>query len=171
MIRSALHPLPNYFDRYINKTDDVDLMTALRTSLTELEQAPVAEWALLGDRVYAPGKWTVKDILQHLIDTERVFSYRATAFARGDADQPSYDEDTYAREAHASDRTLNDLLEELIALRRSTILQFRSFTPTMLDRMGNGFKGPYSVRDIGFILPGHQRWHFDVIRERYLPLL
>jgi hypothetical protein len=170
MKRSQLNPLPTYFDRYINKTDDVDLHTALRTSLTELEHAPVGDWLRIGDRVYAPGKWTVKDILQHLIDTERVFSYRATAFARGDADQPSYDEDAYARAADATDRELQDLLDELIMLRKCTIAQFRSFTGAMLDRKGNGFKGPYSVRDIGFILPGHQRWHFEVISERYAPL-
>lgn len=170
MKRSELQPLPAYFDRYINKNDDVDLMTALRTGLTELEHAPIHEWSRIGDRVYAPGKWTVKDILQHLIDTERVFAYRALAFSRGDADQPSYDEDTYARLAEAGRRSLEELQAELIIVRHGSIALFGSLTEAMRDRVGNGFKGPYSVRDIGFILPGHQRWHVDVINERYLPL-
>jgi DinB superfamily len=170
MIRSQLHPLPVYFDRYMDQCDDVDVHTALRSSLAEIERAPLAEWERIGDRVYAPGKWTIKDILQHIIDTERVFGYRATSFARGDADVPSYDEDAYGREAEAQRRSLNALLDELIALRRCTILQFTSFTPHMLARIGNGFKGPYSVHDIGFVIPGHQRWHFGIIRDRYMPL-
>lgn len=171
MTRSELAPLPAYFDRYINKTDDVDLSTALLISLDELEHAPLEEWQRIGDRVYAPGKWTVRDILQHIIDTERVFSYRATSFARDEADVKGYDEDGYGRAAEAQRRTLEDLLEEALAVRRSTIHQFRSFTPAMLARRGNGFKGPYSVRDIGFILAGHQRWHFEIIEERYMPLI
>ncbi len=170
MTRAQLSPLPAYFDRYINRTDDVDVHTALLIGLDELEHAPLDEWKRIRDRVYAPGKWTVKDILQHLIDTERVFSYRATSFARGEAEVKGYEEDAYARLAEASRRTLDDLQEESVALRRSTILQFRSFTAEMLKRRGQGFKGPYSVHDIGFILAGHQRWHFGIIAERYLPL-
>ena len=76
--------LPEYFDRYINKCDDVTILEALQQSLQELENAPIEKWKQLGDKVYAPGKWTIREILQHLIDTERVFSYRATAFSRGD---------------------------------------------------------------------------------------
>lgn len=171
MTRSQLQSLPAYFDRYILRTDDVDLITALGTGLDELQRAPWQQWQRIGDRVYAPGKWTVKDIVQHLIDTERIFSYRATAFARGDADLRSYDENAYAESALGRLRRLEDMLEELVALRKSTIHQFRSFTPDMLACTGIGFKGPYSVRDIGFIIPGHQRWHFDVIAERYVPLI
>jgi DinB superfamily len=167
MTRSQLTSLPVYFDRYINMADDVDVHAALRTSLHELEHAPLAEWRRVGDRVYAPGKWTIKDILQHVIDTERVFSYRATSFARGEADVKGYDEEIYGQNAEAQQRSLEDLLEELVALRRSTILQFKSFTTGMLERQGNGFKGPYSVHAIGFILAGHQRWHWGVIKERY----
>ena len=170
MTRSQPHPPPAYFDRYILKCDDVDVHTALRISLDELEHAPLEDWERIGDRVYAPGKWTIKDILQHVIDTERVFSYRATAFARGQAEVNGYDEDAYAHAALAHRRTIADLHEEAIALRRSTMLLFRSFDATRMERTGQGFKGPYTVHDIGFILAGHQRWHFDIIEERYLPL-
>jgi DinB superfamily len=168
--RSQLSPLPAYFDRYINRVDDVDVHTALIISLDELEHTPLHDWKRIGDRVYAKGKWTVKDVLQHVIDTERVFSYRATSFARGEAEVKGYDEDAYARQAEASRRSLNDLFDELISLRRSTMHQFRSFTTAMLQRQGQGFKGFYSVHDIGFILAGHQRWHFGIIEERYVPL-
>ena len=163
--------LPEYFDRYINLTDDVTVMESLHSSLAELQKAPMDIWKNIGDKVYAPGKWTIKDILQHLIDTERVFCYRALSFARGESEVKSYDEDAYARMAGASMRSLDDLMEEAIAQRKSTIHLYNSFTPEMLARIGMGFKGPYSVHAIGFIFGGHQRWHFRVIEERYVVLI
>jgi hypothetical protein len=150
--------------------DDVTLMEALETSLTELEDAPVNEWKAIGNYVYAPGKWTIKDIIQHLIDTERVFSYRALSFARGEKEVKPFDEDNYGKMANANSRTIEDLLEEAIGLRKATILLYKSFSPEMLNRVGIGFKGEYSVHAIGFIFAGHQRWHFKVIEERYLAL-
>jgi len=163
--------LPEYFDRYILKCDDVTIIESLEVSLKELESIPLEKWKSLGDEVYAPGKWTIKDILQHVIDTERVFVFRALSFARGDRNVPSMEEDEYAKQAQAKNRTIDDLLEEAILLRKSTILMFNSFTPEMLSKTGMGFKGEYSVAHIGFMFCGHQRWHFGVIEERYLPML
>lgn len=171
MTRSQLNPMPVYFDRYINLADDVSLSEALDISLKELENAPVDKWAALGDRVYAPGKWTVKDLLQHIMDTERVFCYRALSFARGEREVKPFDEDKYGMNAQAGRRSLTDLLEEAILIRKATNALFRSFSPDMLATMGLGFKGEYSVHSIGFIIAGHQRWHFKVIEERYFPLL
>lgn len=167
MTRSQLNPMPEYFDRYINMADDVTLTEALQLSLQELENAPVGEWKAVGDEVYAPGKWTIKDILQHLIDTERVFSYRALSFARAETEVKPFDEENYGKMANANCRTIEDLMEEAVALRKATILLYKSFSPEMLNRAGIGFKGPYSVHAIGFIFAGHQRWHFKVINERY----
>ncbi len=166
MKRSEIY-LPEYFDRYILKCDDVTIMDALEISLTELENSPLEKWKALGNHVYAPGKWTLKDILQHVIDTERVFAFRALSFARGDRNVPSMEEDEYAKQAQAVNRSLDDLLEEAVSLRKSTILMYKSFTPEMLSKTGIGFKGEYSVAHIGFIFGGHQRWHFEVIEERY----
>lgn len=163
--------LPVYFDRYMNKTDDVTVIEALQISLNELESAPIEKWQMLGDAVYAPGKWSIKDILQHLIDTERVFCYRALSFARGEAEVKPYDENNYAQMANAQHRTIENLLEEAIALRKATILLFNSFSNEMLAQIGMGFKGAYSVHSIGFILGGHQRWHFEIIEKQYIPLL
>jgi hypothetical protein len=171
MTRSQIHPMPEYFDRYINMADDVDISTALNTSLQELENAPIEKWKALGDKTYAPGKWTVKDILQHLTDTERVFSYRALSFARGENKVTSFDEENYGKMAGANARTLEDLLEEAIIVRKSTMQLYDSFTPEMLLRNGIGFKGEYSVMSIGFIFAGHQRWHFKIMEERYYPLI
>lgn len=169
--RAQLVHLPEYFDRYINQVDDVTMTQALTISLKELNDAPVEKWKAIGDRVYAPGKWTISDILQHVIDAERVFAYRALSFARGEQNVMPFNEELYGKNANASTRTILDLIEEAIIVRKSTMQLFQSFDDTMLERMGISFKGEYSVQDIGFIIAGHQRWHFNIIEERYVPLI
>ena len=173
MKKSDILKMPEYFDRYIDLAEDVSVVESLRVSLHELENAPLERWKALGDTVYAPGKWSVKDILQHYIDTERVFVYRITAIARGDKQKMlPYDEELFAQNAEANRRSIDDLLEELILIRKATILLFESFTPEMLQQEGNGFNGvTYSPLALGFMLAGHQRWHFRVLEERYYPLL
>jgi hypothetical protein len=171
MTRSQISPMPDYFDRYINMADDIDLKSALLLSLKELENAPIEKWKSLGNKTYAPDKWTVKSILQHLIDTERVFSYRALSFARGESKVMPFDEDTYGKNAKADARTIEDLIEESILVRKSTIKLYDTFTEEMLSRVGVGFKGEYSVMSIGYIFAGHQRWHIKILEERYYNLI
>lgn len=165
--------MPEYFDRYIMLTDDVTYMEALEISLKELENAPLDKWHQLNEKVYAPGKWTIKDILQHDIDTERVFTYRITAIARGDKQKMiPYDEDAFALNARANRRSIDDLYEELILVRKGTISMFKSFDKDMLLQQGFGFNGvEYSPLALGFMLAGHQRWHFKVLEERYYSLI
>lgn len=172
MKRSQLYPMPVYFDRYVNLCDDVELVEAIQISIDELDQFPIAKWKSLGDKVYAPGKWTVKDILQHLIDTERVFTYRAVAFSRGEVQAlPSYDEDNYAISAQANNRSVESLVEELRIVHLSLLKLFESFRAEHLQKKGVGFKGEYTVASIGFCMSGHQRWHLKVLEEKYYPLL
>lgn len=172
MKRSDIQPMPEYFDRYIYLTDDVTLDEALETSLNELENLSLEHWIALGDKAYATDKWTGKDLLQHLIDTERIFAYRALAFSRNEKGKMlSYDEDSYAKNAQASHRSVEELLEEWVLVRKSFLAMYRSFTPEMLLQTGKSFKGDYSVMAIGFIIAGHQRWHLKVFNEKYLPLL
>ncbi len=172
MKKDLIQPMPEYFDRYIHKVDDVPLLQALEISMNEIENFPVSRFEALGNNVYAPDKWTVKDILQHLIDTERVFTYRATAFSRNEPGQVlSFDEQLYVRQANANERSLNDILHEMKIVRHSFIELYKSFTPEMLLRKGKGSTGEYSVLSIGYIIPGHQRWHIEVLKERYFPLL
>ncbi|TGD56644.1 DinB family protein [Flavobacterium humi] len=173
MQKSAISKMPEYFDRYINLTDDLSFTEVLQISLEELENLPVAQWKALGEEIYAPGKWTAKDILQHMIDTERVFSYRMTAFSRGDSQKMlAFDEDLYANNADANRRTIEDLLAELILVRKNYIALYASFSPEMLLKSGQGFNGSeYSVLAMAFMIPGHQRWHFNIVKERYFPLL
>jgi hypothetical protein len=169
MKRSEIE-LPEYFDRYIQLADDVPVLEALQTSLAEWQNLNVAGLRQIGLQVYAPGKWTIPDILQHLVDTERIFAYRALAFARGEVAATSYDENAYAMLANASHRPVQDLVDEAIAVKQATLALFRSFTNDMLKKRGMGFRGPYSVAAIGFIQAGHQRWHMQILKERYLAL-
>jgi len=173
MKQSDIKKMPDYFDRYIFLTDDVTYMDALNISLHELEKAPLDKWITLGEKVYAPGKWTIKDILQHCIDTERVFTYRITAIARGDKQNMlSFDEEDYAKNANAHHRSVEGLLEELILIRKATIAMFASFTPLMLHQLGNAYNGnQYCPLSLAFTLAGHQRWHFTILKEKYYPLL
>ena len=173
MKKNDIKKMPEYFDRYINLTDDVTYLEVLEISLKELENAPMDKWIALDEKVYAPGKWTIKDILQHYIDTERVFTYRITAIARGDKQMMTpYDEEVFAKNALANHRTIVDLYDELILVRKGTIAMFRSFTKEMLHQSGNGFNGmKYCPLSLGFMIAGHQRWHFRVLEEKYYGLL
>jgi hypothetical protein len=173
MKQSDIRPLPEYFGRYIVQYDEnVTIQEAIQQSIDDLDTLPLDAWKALGSRVYAPNKWTIKDILQHLSDVERIFCYRALSFARGDTQRlPSFDEDNFAINTTANARSFEDLIAELKRVHISTMDLFNSFTPEMLLKTGIGFKGEYSVGAIGFVLPGHQLWHFKIIEERYLPLL
>jgi hypothetical protein len=172
MKRNELPFMPEYHDRYIMKTDDVDILDAIQMSIDELTPEFVSKLVALNEQVYEPGKWTIKDILQHLIDTARVFSYRMLAFSRLETQaMPIFPEDDYAKNAEANHRTVEDLVAELKLINASFKALYQSFTPEMLVRTGKGFMGVYSVASTGFMLPGHQRWHLEVVKEKYFPLL
>jgi DinB superfamily len=171
MKKAAIKTMPEYFDRYINLSDDLNYIESLEKSLEEINEWPIADFERIGNKVYAPNKWTIRDIIQHLIDTERIFAYRALCFSRNEPNQVlTYDEDLYASNAKASSRSYTDLIEELIAVRKSSIALFKSFDEEMMQLQGMGFKGYYSVLAIAFMFQGHQRWHLNVINEKYLTL-
>ena len=146
MKQADIYPMPEYLDRYINLADDVELNEALQISRDELDILPMDLWKSIGDKVYAPGKWTIRDILQHMIDTERIFAYRALCFARGEtARMPSFDEEEYGRNTSANQRSLEELITELKLVRETSIMLYSSFTDEMLLRSGLSFRGTYSV--------------------------
>jgi len=171
MKKSAINPMPEFFDRYINLVEDIDIHEAMKKYAFKLNGEDVESLKRLGDKTYAPDKWTVKDILQHMIDTERIQAYRALRFARNDQSiLPGFDEQVYGAEANASKRSVVDLLDELIYVRQSNILLFRSFDNTMLLREGICFKVTISVLALGFVIVGHGIHHMNVIKEKYYPL-
>jgi hypothetical protein len=172
MKRSDINSMPAYFDRYINLVADVELNVALQQSLETAENFPLDKWRALGDRVYAEGKWTVKDMIQHITDTERIFAYRALRFARKDSTKlPGFEENDFAAAANANARSLGDLVEELKIVRRSTMMLFASFNDEMLQTAGATVSASLTPLAIGFTIIGHQQHHLNVLEERYYPLL
>lgn len=121
------------------------------------------------DYKYAPGKWTIKELLMHLIDTERVFSYRALVAARGDKATPHYrmDEELYAKNVDVSPRTLESLISEFEAVRSSTEKLFENLTDAQSKSQCNVVTHPMTARAIGYFMIGHVRHHVKIIEERY----
>ncbi len=172
MKRSDLTIHPNYYDTYMNKVADVHLMDALQQSLEQLNSIDMATLEALGDQVYAPGKWTVRDTIQHLTDSERVFNYRTLRFARNDQTPvASFDQDIFANAAGANSRPLEQVLEEARLVRQSSIALFGSFDEEALRRVGTMYNCELPVAAIGFIIVGHQIHHFEILKERYFPLI
>jgi hypothetical protein len=170
--RSQLHPMPEYFDRYINLVDDVSLQSAFDKSADQLDHLDLKKMEAIGEKVYAPGKWTVKDILQHIIDAERILDYRVLRFARNDtAAAPNFDQDEMASNVKTKDRSLIEMITELKTVRQSTISLFLSFDDEVLQRQGMNWKYKVSVLAMGFMIIGHQKHHLKVIEERYFPLV
>lgn len=169
---SDIHPLPQYFGRYMALCDNVSISEITDQSKAELTTIPLDLWEKIGDRVYAEGKWTLKSIIQHLIDTERIFIYRALSYARGETETMlSFDENVYADNAEVGHRSLQGLIAELSHTHESLRLLFESLPENKLDLICQGIAGEYTVGAVPFIMAGHQKWHFRVIEERYLPLL
>ncbi len=175
MKHKEIDPKPQFFDRYINLVDDIDLLDALEAHAPEAVFSNVEMLEALGDQVYAPGKWTINDIVQHCIDTERIMSYRALRFARNDQTAlPGFAENSYAQNTLADRRNLEDLLDEYEIVRKATLALFSNFDREMLMRSGIGghlSKTPISVAALGFMVVGHAIHHQNIISERYLPLL
>lgn len=169
MPRPDLTRVPEFYHNYINQVTENDLMEAFQKEspafIHFFENIPPAKY----DYRYAEGKWTIKEVLQHIIDAERVFIYRALRFARKDATPlPSFDEDLFAKNAKASSRNWNDLMEEFKAVRRSSEYLFGSFDSEQLESSGIASNHSNYVLGTGYIVIGHSIHHKNVIKERYL---
>jgi hypothetical protein len=157
-----------YYETYIRLVPDGDLIALLEAQIEDTLGLVEGLDDSQGDRAYAPDKWTVKDVLGHLADSERVFCYRALRFARGDAAAlPGFDQDDWAREARGASRSMSDLVLELRAVRRATLTFARSLTPELAARAGTANNTRVSVRALLYIIAGHERHHAAVLRERY----
>ncbi len=158
-----------YYSRYISRVPEGDLLPLLRDQAKETV-------ALLGgvseddaNYAYAPGKWSIKEVIGHLSDAERVFAYRALTVARNDKTPlPSFDENSWAGESNASSRTLADLVDEFQKVRESTIALAKGIDADALTRIGTASGNPISPRALLYIVAGHERHHADLLRERYL---
>jgi hypothetical protein len=159
-----------YQKTYLDLVPEEDILQCLERQLPEnvalLESMPESR----GAYVYAQGKWTLKDVLGHIADAERVLSYRALRIARGDAmPLASFDQDAWVRHAACAQRTFRSLLDEMCTVRQATLSLFRSLEPAALLRHGRTDAGnPFTVRAVPYIIVGHERHHLCIIRERYL---
>jgi hypothetical protein len=170
MKKSQIVVMPQFFDRYINIVEDLELIKGLENTIALFDSEHEAI-NKVADKRYAPGKWTPKDIIQHVIDNERIQSYRAMRISRNDKTLlPGYDEELLAKHTNASTRTLDDLLEEFKLIRRSNILMFRNLTDEMLQRSAICYQVEISALALGFVLIGHQIHHLNVLKERYYSL-
>lgn len=159
----------DYYSHYINLSKDLDLISGLKSSSKALLDLFNSIPAHKLEYRYAEGKWTVKELLQHLIDSERIFTYRALRFAREDSTNiPGYEHDDYIVPSRANKRSIDSLIEEYKALRASSIQLFESFDEDMLLQIGSANSSNVSVRAIGYIMIGHETHHCNVIKERYL---
>lgn len=172
MRKSAIKPMPEIYDRYINLVDDLTLNVSLDKHFADIQNLNVDVLNELGDQTYAPDKWTVREVLQHLVDWERVFNYRAVIFARKEETIPSgHEENIMAKNSKANHRKIEEILEDFLIVRSGTSSLFRSFDEEDLMTIGQNWNMKISVLAIGFTIIGHQVHHFNILQERYLPLL
>jgi uncharacterized damage-inducible protein DinB len=162
----------DYFAGYVKLAAGEDLIQSLESvcevalevfhKITE-EQAEYA---------YAEGKWTIKQLVQHLIDTERVFCYRALSFARGDQQNlPGFEEDDFAANDYSNERVWEGIIREYAVVREASVALFASLSENALDSAGKANNVGFTPRILGWVLAGHDAHHLNVLRERYLPNL
>jgi hypothetical protein len=158
-----------YYDRYISLVPGNDVLAAFddqrRQTLLLLSGRPDSD----GDLSYAPGKWSLKEVLGHMNDTERIMSYRALRISRGDTTPiEGYEQDDYVRNGPFASRTLADLIEDYIAVRRATITLFRNLDEAAWTRRGVANKNEITVRALAYLIAGHELHHRRIIEEKYL---
>ncbi len=158
-----------YFSTYISKVPDVDVLRLLATQIEETSTLLGGLSEQQAMHRYAPGKWSIKQVVGHLAEAERVFGYRALCFARRDAARlPGWDENAYIANADYDRHPLSTLLADLRAARASTVSLFSGFSEDELVRPGHAGDKHYTVRSVAYITAGHERHHLDILRERYL---
>jgi hypothetical protein len=169
MSKPSITDYPQYFGRYINQVPEDDLEQAFsnQSNILPAFLSSIAEEKSL--HTYAEGKWTLREMLQHIIDTERIFNYRALCISRKEiVSLPSFDENLYAANSNANIRSWQSLIDEFFHVRITTEDLYKSFTEEMLEQKGTANNKAINVVSIGFIAIGHVYHHKQVIEERYL---
>jgi hypothetical protein len=169
---SQLPFVPVFFDRYLQiLPQELELSLGFQT-LSAKQIFSLSDLQALGEKVYAPGKWTAKETVQHCIDTERILAYRALCIARGEKQSlPGFDENAYAQQASTAQRSLEELMAEFYCVQQSTSYLFSSFSEEILLRSGSANGTEITVAALGFAILGHGMHHKIILDERYLPLV
>lgn len=166
-------PEPNefapFYAGYVSLVSETDVVTALQNQIADIENLFDGIAEEKGDYAYAENKWTIKELLGHIIDGERVFSYRALRISRNDKTPlAGFEENFYVANSNFKNRTLADLIKEFSLLRRSNVIFFQNLSGEAWSRAGIASDAEISVRALAFIMVGHVRHHFNVLSERYL---
>ena len=169
MTRPEVSRVPSFYQPYVEYVKDMDLTEALRHAGKLVQQLLATVPEGKGTHRYAEGKWSFKEVLNHMMDAERVFAYRALRFSRNDQTPlHPFDENEYASRANAHGRTIFQLAREMQWLRETTIDLYASFTPEMLELEGTASGKRLSVLHLGYIIAGHDLHHRQILLERYL---
>ncbi len=162
----------SYYTAYVSRVPDGDVLALLEAQQAELARLLYGLTEEQAASTFAAGEWTIKEVIGHLNDAERLFSYRAICFARGErAALPSFDQDDYVQAANFNDSSLAYLMEEWALLRRANLLAFRQITPEASQRRGVASGIGVSVRALVYILAGHLDYDLEDLREKYLPVI
>lgn len=157
-----------FYDTYISKVPDVDILQLLK----QLKGSSYELFSNLSEEkanyAYAAGKWTVKQAVGHMIDTERTFAYRLLCFSRNFIELPGFDQNVYVDNSNANDRTIQSLAAEFRATRESNIYMVEALTDEQLDQRGIASGNPASVRALVYMLAGHEIHHLGIFKEKYL---
>ena len=169
MTRPDFDKVPAFYKKYVEFVKEMDLVEALRYAGKVVQELVLSIPEEKAPYRYAEGKWTIKEVLNHMMDAERVFAYRALRFSRNDLTPlAAFDENAYATEANAQGRTLHQFAREMQWLRETTVDLYESFTPEMLRREGTASDQKISVLNLGYIIAGHDLHHRHILLERYL---
>jgi DinB superfamily len=158
-----------FYETYISLVEEFDIVSVMQKQLEEVNDLFSDITDEKGVHTYQEGKWTIKELLGHLIDGERIFAYRAFRFSRADKTQlPGFDQNPYIENANYNLVKIADLLAEFSLLRQSNIFFFRNLSEEMWSRTGIASDNPISVRALAFVMVGHVRHHIKILKERYL---
>jgi hypothetical protein len=161
-----------YYKTYVSLVPENDIVATLEKQLQEVSAMLKARSEVDGESRYAPGKWSVKEVLGHLIDAERVFAYRALRIARNDKTPlAGFEQDDYVQYACCAQRSLADLIEEYVSVRKATLSLFRGLDEAAWVRRGIANKNEVSVRGIAYIIAGHELHHKKILQEKYFATL
>ena len=169
MPRPSANDYAAYYETYIGKVTGDSIKDIIRTYSEPMLQFYTSLPENKADHAYAEGKWTVKELLLHIIDAERIFSYRALRIARQDQTPlPGFDENAYVPASKASGRSLQSLKDEFAAVRKATDMLLSNFDEDQLSQKGTASNQPVTANAIGFIIYGHMLHHKQILEERYL---
>ena len=171
MKRSDIKEAPEYFENFIKLVDDIELTDAFNKSLKQIDELDISQLKRIGHKVYADGKWSINKIIQHLTDWERIWCYRTLIFARNEGTIPEgLEQEIMADNSNADELSIEQLITELRLVRLATKAMFDSYNRQLLETNCKFYKYEMSVLAMGFTIIGHQLHHFDIIKERYLPI-